>query len=373
MKEICNKKDCTGCHACYNICPKKCIKMKTDDYGYLKPYINQELCINCGRCKKVCQSVNKIALNTPIDVYAAINKNAKDYKEATSGGIATIISKHIVSNNGVVYGAAVCDDLNVRHIRAEKIEDIEKLKGSKYVQSEIGDSYAKIEADLKKNKEVLFIGTPCQVAGLYGFFGKKYDKLYTCDIVCHGTPPYKYLKDHLVRLGVEEGTNLSFRNEYGYYLEIMKDDNIIYSKKNYYDIYCLAFLKGLIAYESCFKCGYASRKRIGDITLGDFLGFNDEKKFIVEHKNGLSMVMLNTEKGERIFRNLADNMFYQKRSIEEAVSGNKQLRMPSKKHKNYDKFRDDYKKYGFEKAAKRALWKERIAYAIIDRIGKYKV
>ena len=110
--------------------------------------------------------------------------------------------------------------------------------------------------------------------------------------------------------------------------------------------------------------------RIGDITLGDFWGFNDEKKFIIEHKNGLSMVILNTENGERIFRNLADNMFYQKRSIEEAVSGNKQLMMPSKKHKNYDKFRDDYKKYGFEKAAKRALWKERIAYAIIDRIGK---
>ena len=143
MKEICNKKDCTGCHACYNVCPQKCIEMTTDDYGYLKPYINQELCINCGRCKKVCPSVNKIALNTPIDVYAAINKNAKDYKEATSGGIATLISKHIVSNNGVVYGAAVCDNLKVQHIRAEKIEDIEKLKGSKYVQSEIGDSYVK--------------------------------------------------------------------------------------------------------------------------------------------------------------------------------------------------------------------------------------
>ncbi len=370
MKEVCDKKSCTGCHACYNICPRGCITMEQDEFGFFSPNIEQKLCINCGKCKRICPAVNNVECHKPIGVYAAINKNSKDYLEATSGGIATLLSREIVSKGGVVYGAACCENLKIKHIRVDNMKDIDKLKGSKYVQSLIEDSYKNILDDLNNAKNVLFVGAPCQVAGLYNFLGRKYEKLLTCDIVCHGTPPLKLLKEHLNHVKIYNGTNILFRTEKGFYLKVLDGNNSIYQKKNFFDIYYIGFLKGLYYNEVCYDCKYANCERVGDITLGDFWGFNNAHEFVVKHDNGLSMVMINTEKGKKVFNKLESKMYVQKRTIEEAVAGNKQLRQPSLKHKNYEKFKREYKVYGFEKAAKKALWKERIAYSIIDKISK---
>lgn len=372
MEYVCKKKECTGCCSCYNICPAHCISMQEDEYGYIYPNIDSKKCVGCGLCRKICPSLDKIKLKSPKTVYAAVNKNVKDYKEATSGGIATLFSKMIASKGGVVYGAAVCDEFSVKHIRVTEVQETDRFKGSKYVQSMIGNTFKHVKEDLECDKQVLFIGTPCQVAGLYKFLGKEYKKLYTCDIVCHGVPPYRYLKEHLRTIGVfDKGRYVSFRSKCGYYLAVKNDQKILYQKKNFYDIYYIGFLKGLTCRESCYDCKYAQKKRISNITLGDFWGFNSmNKPFPVEHSDGLSLVMINDDKGKELFNMCRQDMVYQEREIDEALNGNKQLRKPSIKHKNYYKFRAEYKKMGFEKAAKKMLWKERVVYAIIDKINR---
>lgn len=372
MDKICDLEKCTACYSCVNTCPKKSVKMQEDALGYLYPVINQKTCIDCGLCQKSCPVLSPLKLKTPANVYAAINKSKDDYETATSGGIATLFSRKILEQNGVVYGAAVCDNIEIKHIRVEKQEDVDKIKGSKYVQSKIGDSFKSIKSDLETGRKVLFVGTPCQVAGLKKFLHRDFEELYTCDIVCHGVPAARLLKEHLNEVtDVNNIESISFRDRDGYYLSVCTDNKVVYRKKNFYDIFCLGFLRGLFCRQACFSCPYAQSERVGDITLGDFWGFDNKKEaFPVKTKDGLSLVMVNTQKGQKLFDNSNHNMIYLKRELEEAVNGNKQLRHPSKKHKNYNKFRDNYLKSGFEKAAKRALWKERIAYAMIDKIGK---
>lgn len=370
MKKICERDRCTGCYACVNVCPSKCIEMKANECGYLYPEIFYDKCITCGLCQQTCPAVKKLESELPKHVYAAINKEKYDYETSTSGGIATLFTRKILAERGIVYGAAILENLEVKHIRVECEKDAERIKGSKYVQSSIGDSFAKIKKDLDIGKKVLFVGTPCQVAGLRKYLKREYENLYTCDIVCHGTPPLKMLKDHLRSIiSLEKIESISFRDKEGYYLSLYgKKQQLLYRKKNFYDIYYIGFLRGLYLRKSCFSCQYANSKRVGDITLGDFWGFDKEKgMFPVEAKNGLSLVMVNTKKGQMLFEKCKTNMLFIEREIAEAVEGNKQLRHPVKQHRKYERFQKNYMKFGFKRAAKRALWIERIAYALIDR------
>lgn len=372
MNKICEDRMCVGCSACFNVCPTKSILMKEDAQGFLYPTIDSNTCIDCGLCRKVCLAFGENHKCVPEKVYAAINKNEGDYITSTSGGIATLFSKKIISSGGVVYGAAVCDNMEVKHIRVDRIEDVERLKGSKYVQSVMGDSYFQVRTDLKKEKIVLFIGTPCQIMGLRKFLGKSYDNLYLCDIVCHGVPSGKMLRDHIVAVtDGKRAERISFRDSEGFYLKVYNNVEEIYHKKNFYDVYYIGFLKGLFYRECCYNCDFAESKRVGDVTLGDFWGFNSEKKaFPIKATKGLSLILINTENGKKLLELCDNELIKQERSLEEAVNGNKQLRKPSEKHKKYDSFKKIYKKKGFEKAAKYLLWKERIAYAVLDKLGR---
>ena len=218
---ICGKDKCTGCFACYNICPKNAIEMKEDEFGYIYPEIIKSKCINCGLCKKTCPVLNNVDKIEPIKCFAMYAKNENIRENSTSGGVATQLSKTIIKDNGIVYGAAFTDECNVSHTRIDNIDDLSKIQGSKYVHSYINQTYKNIKKDLISNKKVLFIGTPCQVTNIKRFLIKEYNNLYTIDIICHGVPSQKFLKEEVIRINRSlkiDRVNFRKENNYGFYI-----------------------------------------------------------------------------------------------------------------------------------------------------------
>lgn len=197
MKEICPIDKCTGCAACFNACGKGAITMMEDACGYIHPRIDQYKCVDCNLCAKVCPVNAKVVLRYPKDCYAATVKDDDELASCASGGIATELSRYVICKGGVVYGCTGKDIRNVRHIRIDKSEELDLLKGSKYVQSFIGGIYNNVKRDLHSGRLTLFVGTPCQVAGLLSFLRKDYSNLITADLVCHGTPSQKMLNDNI--------------------------------------------------------------------------------------------------------------------------------------------------------------------------------
>lgn len=359
---ICEESKCLGCFSCYNSCPKGCIEMVENKYDCLIPKINKDKCIECNLCVKKCPVNNKFKGTEPLDTYASYNVNNEDRESCSSGGVATVLSRKVISEGGVVYGAIVDEKLEVIIKEASTIADVEKLKGSKYVQSAVKDSYKNVKKNLEENKTVLFTGTPCQVDGLYHYLGKEYDNLITLDLICHGVPPYKYLKEHIKKVSkvdLEKITNITFRGKQNFSLSLYSDNKIIYTNKSNWDYYFIAFLKGLFYRENCYSCRYAGKKRVSDITLGDFWGLGKNVPFENKDNKRISAVLINSKKGEKLFLDCKDDLFIEKRTLEEAVNGNPQLRNPSHKHRRTDKFREYYLKYGFEKALFKSIYYER--------------
>ena len=194
------KKSCCGCSACANICPKNAIEMKADELGFIYPVINLDLCISCGACKKVCAYQNGIERHIPIKAYAAVNKEEIQLEKSASGGIFAALATYFLKNNGIVLGTSL-DFANgnpIAHIiKIDKLNQLYRLQGSKYVQSFVEDSYRKTKESLDQRKEVLFSGTPCQIAGLHGYLRKTYSNLWTIDIICHGVPNLQFLSNYL--------------------------------------------------------------------------------------------------------------------------------------------------------------------------------
>lgn len=352
MQTICEITKCTGCFACKNICPKNAISIKYDKLGKTVPEINQDLCISCNACKRVCPVIQKPELKRPMTVYAAWSKNQKDVELSSSGGIATALSRKVIESGGIVFGTS-SEGVSVKYIKAETLEDLERLRGSKYVQSDIGYIYREVRNELKTDRKVLFIGTPCQVAGMKGYIGHEEKNLITVDLICHGTPPMKYLKEHLESCIRGEWTQISFRGEYDYILTAFNQKKMVYQKKSFHDIYFAAFLKNLILRDNCYQCRYACIERISDITVGDFWGIK-RNTLIHPYTGKISLVFINTNYGNTFFKENCKELVYEERSIEEAANpaqGN--LLYPSKQHKDRKVFEINYQKYGFEKAVKK--------------------
>ena len=190
MINIIEKSKCTGCSACANICPKNCIEMIRDEEGFLYPQINFDICGECGICEKICPVANfeYIKDDTDTIAYAVINKNNDIRKKSSSGGVFTLLAEQVLDNNGVVFGAAFDKNFLVKHISVENKEELDKLRGSKYLQSDVGDTYTIAKANLDNGRQVLYSGTPCQIAGLLSFLKKPYKNLITVDLICHGVP-----------------------------------------------------------------------------------------------------------------------------------------------------------------------------------------
>lgn len=352
MISIKEPKDCCGCNACAQRCPKHCITLTECHEGFLYPKVNTELCIECGLCEKVCPVINQGTPKEPLEIYAAINPNEKIRKESSSGGIFTLLAEKIIQENGVVFGARFDDNWEVKHDYTETIEGLAAFRGSKYVQSRIEDNYMKAEKFLKEGRKVLFSGTPCQIAGLKKFLRKEYDNLLTVDLICHGVPSPKVWRMYLdetcrnliERSGKSSVSSVLTDGEKKYYIEAINfrhkilgwkrssfflklNSAFIQSEKNTEGIFepfaenafMKAFLSDTILRPSCYQCPCKSGKSTSDITIADYWNIQQVLPEFDDDK-GISLVLTNTSKGENIFSSC--NVIYKKTGYEESKGKN---------------------------------------------------
>ena len=306
MIHIVDKKDCCGCGACAQRCPRKCISMQTDKEGFVYPVVDTTKCSDCGLCNKVCPVINQQAEQHPIATYAAINSNNMVREQSSSGGIFTLLAQETINNGGIVFGAVFNEDWEVEHIYVDNANNLKRLRGSKYVQSNIGGSYSVAEKFLKEGKEVLFSGTPCQIAGLKRFLRKEYKNLKTVDFVCHGTPSplvwKKYLEEICRINNISNIIDIQFRNKAEgwkrFSLQITYTGNDgkerIFRETLNDNIFMKCFLSNLCIRPSCYLCPARSGKSGSDITLGDLWGAEQICPEIDDDK-GLSLVMMRKE------------------------------------------------------------------------------
>lgn len=374
MKLICNKKDCTGCGLCAARCPKQCIEMKPGFLGHLYPEIDQDKCIDCKLCQKGCPSLQDIESSYPKKAFAAWSKDEEDYVTSTSGGAASVLSQYVISKGGVVYGCSVLPNIQIAHIRVDNLEALHLLKGSKYVQSQIKSIIAQLRKDVKDGLQVLFIGTPCQVAAIKQLYKITPDNLYLVDIICHGTPSNKFLKDYIqkdLKIDAAKVTNVKFRLPDAFSLCVFEKDKLLYKSNNlwthrYEDLYYNTFIDGFTYRDSCFSCHYAKPERISDITIGDFWGLGNEvsDKDIPEHKNGISCVLPITEKGMQLVEAIRHSLNIYERPVTEAINGNDQLRHPKSK---------DWRISMYQKLQNLTGVKAAYYIMVADKITKYKL
>lgn len=327
---------CAGCRCCEKICPVEAIEMKENQEGFLEPVVNEEKCISCGLCLKRCPQINKTGIEeTKQKAYAVQNKNEEDLKRSSSGGVFIALAKSIINQNGIVYGAAYDENLKVSHIRVENIEGLKLLQGSKYVQSDTLDTFEQAKKDLDTDKKVLFSGTPCQIAGLMQYLGKKYENLYTIDIVCHGVPSKKLFEKYKKSLETKENSTIDqfdFRDKsekgWGLNLKIKYKNEKITKKASCFDSYYRSFLAGNTYRRCCYDCKYANLDRIGDITIADYWGI-EKVNSKIDAKKGVSAVIVNSNKGQEIFEDIQKYIIAEETSIESVTKENLNLRRPT--------------------------------------------
>lgn len=329
---------CTGCGACVQRCPKRCISWTQREFGFRYPQIDKDACVNCGLCEKVCPTDK--ALEVPVEqkVYAAVHKDTEVLAKSTSGGAFTAIADAIFAQGGIVYGAAMLDDMQVKHIRTTGKDDFEGLRSSKYLQSDTGTTYQMVEQDLKQGKFVLYSGTPCQIDGLKNFLGKDYETLYTVDIVCHGVGSQAYFDKYMdfARERYGKIKALRFRSkEYAGWscvvVVVVVDSSDCLKKIPYRDFdnyYYSYFLSGDIYRKSCYSCKYANTNRVGDFTLGDYWGV-EALNLPLQTENGCSLLLVNNQHAMQLLDEI-ESLDRVETTVEQAAHCNKQLNAPSK-------------------------------------------
>ena len=289
--------------------------------GHLHPVIDHNRCVDCGACQKVCPVNSSLDLQKPLTAYAGWDKCEEEYQSSTSGGAASAFARFIIRQGGVVYGCAILPGIEVKHVRVDNEDDIRLLTGSKYVQSTIGDTYRKVREDLRQDRKVLFIGTPCQVAGVKSFIGKQMScNLYTADLICHGTPSLSFLRKHILKKtkGVVPDEIFFRKGSYLLLLLLLGGKEIYRSsllEQRYEDIYYNAFFDGFSYRDSCNECRYAQASRVSDVTIGDFWGL--EENLPLEHPHGCSVLLPTTGKGEELVEGIRSEFYLFKRSVRE--------------------------------------------------------
>lgn len=312
-----NEKNCYGCMACKQICPKNAISIIMNDRGFYIPYIEKSKCIECGLCKNVCPYIKKSQKNRVKKVYAAKTNNKEYIIKSTSGGIFSTIAANFIKQNGYVAGVIIDKNLKVKYSITNDLKKLDDILKSKYVQAEINNTYIEIKELLLKDKKVLFSGTGCQIAGLKLFLKKDFENLYTIEVVCHGVPSPGLFKKYIEWLEQKEKINLlnyifrtKDKNTSGIHskIKIQLSNNKIKYLYAYEDPYYSSFLDGKISRATCYNCKFKGEDRISDMTLGDFWGIEKKLKNFPSQK-GVSGILINTEKGNTLFESIKNNLF----------------------------------------------------------------
>lgn len=348
--QLCPKEHCTGCFACAASCGKGAIYKRENAEGFLYPEIDYSACVSCHKCENTCPELVPVEINSDGDCYAAWSLDAEIRTHSSSGGIFSELARSVLSGNGVVVGASLDDTTGrVSHIIIEDVSEMHKMQGSKYVQSDVSAELLKrVNGYLRNGQTVLFTGTPCQVAGVKAYT-RNPSNLYTMDVVCHGVPSPKWFQmiHQRIRERIKGFVNYNFRQLSTWSVCSNVNVNVKGTIKNY-DLlgietcYQDAFLKGYLHRENCYRCRYANKRRVADITVADFWGIGSKKPIADEHKAGCSMVLVNSEKGKALFRSIKGRIYAEERDVNETIdAGNEQLKCPSHRPQERTTFYND--------------------------------
>jgi coenzyme F420-reducing hydrogenase beta subunit len=386
---LCEKNDCTGCMACFSVCTEHAVSMKEAAEGFLYPVIDARICKKCGKCSSVCPMLNSSEKKGGYTQksYAAYSKNRKIRRSSSSGGIFSEIANSIIDRNGIVFGAAFNENFSVCHVGIDTKDNLRLLRGSKYVQSNINNSYIRAEQYLNKKRAVLFSGTPCQIAGLYSYLNCNHETLYTIDLVCHGVPSPLIFFEYKKWLEKKHGKLIDyffrdkkwswqrFNIKADFYVESPDVKNLTnrYLGTWEEDPYMRGFLRDYYLRKSCHVCRYAKIDRTADITLADFWGYRDTGKTFKERDKGISLVLVNTSRGEQLFKEIKERICCIEAPISWAVKGNRALSSCFPPAELRGEFWADFNNKGFEYLIEKYLYSEKIPFSgkILYKHGKY--
>lgn len=301
--------NCTACYSCYSVCLQKSITLCENEEGFLFPKIDKKLCVKCGLCEKVCPILSpNTNINLQPQAFAVVNNNEQIRLESSSGGVFSAIAEKVITNSGIVFGAKFDADFSVVHDYTDNIAGLADFRGSKYVQSTIGDSFKNCKRLLDSGKQVLFTGTPCQIVGLKSFLQKDYPALITVDFICHGVPSVRLWEKYLASKSKKRKiTKINFRDKTNgwknYNMAFIYSDGKTSRQDFRNDSYMRLFLKNLCLRSSCYCCNFKKVNRCSDITLADFWGIQREFPELDDDK-GISFVIAHSPKGQKIIENL---------------------------------------------------------------------
>lgn len=417
MIDIQDKKDCCGCSACVQCCPKQCIKLYEDEEGFLYPKVDNSICIDCGLCERVCPVLNQAEERKPIEVFAAKNPNEEIRKESSSGGIFTLLAEQTIDSGGVVFGVKWNEHFEAVHDYTETKEGLVAFRGSKYVQSQVGDTFKLTEQFLRQGRQVLYSGTPCQIAALKLYLRKDYENLLAVDIICHGAPSPGvfrwYLAEELQKaVAQQNGDKIQFRSllpissiakadvlareqgfeikdirfrdkrlgwkKYSFVLSLeslssIKNKEISISSSISENTFLRGFLRDIYLRPSCYACPAKAGKSGSDITLADYWGINSLMPEL-DDDHGISAIIVNTERGQTALH--ATNAELHTAPYEDICTKNPSLLKSCSVPKYREVFFSSKQKKGFYDRIEQAFYvpiHQRIKWKVYACLGKLKI